>query len=284
MGTTARRLLIAAIHNGEWQAAPGAAVLAAAQQAFQEASWQVNTIEVVEQPALDQIHSATELANHRCRQRNLERQWRTYLHQESRWADLRANLAQATESVALRIDPSYRRRMDRARQIQAFVTAKHCRAMALAEHESVDWLLVLESDATLRAETEQGLADLAGWLPMTGAWFIDLAGGIETLDLQHVMGRMPEANLARLVPPVTNTACAYLVSRQLATYLLEYRGANPDAGEWAIDWFVNAAFMAAAANGVAIDCARCQPRILDHGSFTGMTTSWRSNSGGDTRG
>ena len=276
MGTSARRLLIAAIHHGEWPSAPGAQVLAAARSAFQETGWQVATIEVVEQPPLESPWAAGELGEHRRRQRTLERRWRAHLQQSSTGADLQAGLAQAVESIALRLSAEYRQRTDRARQIQALVTEKHCRAFAQAQTASVDWLLVLESDATLRPESPQGLADLAQSLPSGGAWFVDLAGGIDALEGQHVVRRIPETNLVRLDPPVTNTACAYLISRDMVTYLVEYRHANPGADEWAIDWFVNAAFMAAQDRGAAIDCARHQPRLLDHGSFTGMTTSWRS--------
>jgi hypothetical protein len=256
-----------------------------AERAFLEAGWQVATIEVVEQEPFDLTHSPTQLMAHRRAQRDLERRWRTYLQNTTTstpatWANVRASVGQVLEGMALLVNPAYRRRMDRARQIQQRVTEKHCQAMRSAIQAEADWVLILESDATLRPDSTGGLTELAQWLPGTGTWFIDLAGGIAGLESAHLTQPIAGTNLVRLLPPVTNTACAYLLSHQLAVDLLEYRHANPESGQWAIDWFINAAFMAfmsAHEHATTVDCARCQPRVLDHGSFTGVTTSWRTS-------
>jgi len=277
MGTTARRLMIAAIHHGELQDAPALMVLDEAQQAFQARGWQVTTTEIVYQPPMGQAQSANELAEHRRRQRILESQWRRYFSHQSRMADLGAVMAQAKERLALQLNPRYRLRRDRIRRIQAMVTDKHCRAFRQANQQLIDWLLVLESDATLRPNARQGLNDLAAWLPNQGAWFIDLAGGIDDIESQRETYEIPGVNLARLQRPATNTACAYLISRDLIMDLLEYRHANPAVDELAIDWLINAYFLDSNELGTTIECARCEPRILDHGSFTGMTKSWQLN-------
>jgi len=283
LGTAPRTLLIAGIHHGEWASAPAAQALVIAEQEFVKAGWRVTTVEVVEQEPFDQVLSPEQLIAHRRAQRDLERRWRKYLHgttgnKAAVLANARASVGQFLESLALRLNPAYRRRTDRARQIQERVTEKHCQAMRCALERQADWVLLLESDATLRPDSASGLAELAHWLPSTGTWFIDLAGGITGLESIHPTQPIAGTHLVRLLPPVTNTACAYLVSQQLAADLLEYRHANPESGQWAIDWFINAAFMAfmsAHEQATIVECARCQPRILDHGSFTGVTKSWR---------
>jgi hypothetical protein len=75
--------------------------------------------------------------------------------------------------------------------------------------------------------------------------------------------------------PVTNTACAYLISRQLvATFPVIFTKRT-----WLrlieIDWMMNRLFIRMANKGVEYFCMHEDPTILKHGTVTGEYVFWQ---------
>jgi len=277
MRSGSRHLLIAAVHRGELATAPAADTITLSRAVAYEQGWQVDVEEFVDQPPLTTDIPRWLLIAARHRQRMLERTWRVHLRQETVWSRLAAAGGQAWDVLRIRCQPGYRAHLERTLQVQEFITAKHRAAMASFLKAGGEWLLILESDATVLHNSRTDLTAVLGWLPAPGQWFIDLAGGmVEVSARQRTAGAVPGTPLQILDPPSTNTACAYLVSRPMAEAFLATYQADPDNRRFAIDWVWNLVLMSTGRRSQEpMLCLRADPPTFAHGSFTGRTRSWQ---------
>lgn len=265
-------VLLAAVHNGELATAPARAVI----DALSADGLVTRTVEVVAQPPLTDDPDRSVLVDWRGRQRELEHEWRAYLGTAGVLRDIAATAGEVQFQVRVHADTSFAKKAWLARQVETFVTAKHIAAWRIFVESGADELLVVESDATMQADSAPAIRTLLDSSPgADGLRYVNLAGGLAQDDIaiahlvaSHVPGAIVFAK------PVTNTSCAYLVNRPFVDAMLAFVDRTPTATSLGIDWLFNAFFLDSDRRGRAIACIHADPPALLHGSIAGVTTSW----------
>lgn len=74
--------------------------------------------------------------------------------------------------------------------------------------------------------------------------------------------------------PVTNTACAYLMSRPLVIIFLDILTKRPLLRLIGVDWLMNKLFISMAKNEMECACMHANPTIFKHGTTTGNYVAW----------
>lgn len=77
--------------------------------------------------------------------------------------------------------------------------------------------------------------------------------------------------------PVTNTTCAYLISRELITKFNAILTTKPWLRLIAIDWMINSLFISMGKDVSRVVCMHADPTVVNHGSKTGEYSSWQAN-------
>lgn len=266
------RLAVAAIHNGELEHSPSAAVLSALRPLTH------SYIEVSEQQPFTDSPNRGELLRWRRRQAHLERRWSAHIEQPAQ--ALKSSFGSMVFRFRIQTSKSCLSDAWLTRQVEKAVTAKHIAAWRAFAETETDELLVLESDAVLTPSTEHVVQDLVNRqdrLPR----YVNLAGGLDplTIGIHHL--RITESNaganngLSQFRVPVTNTSCAYLINRDMTRNLLSHLESHPMDSELGIDWLFNALFLASEPK--SITCIHAEPPAIGHGSMTGVTQSWHPN-------
>lgn len=261
-------VLLAAIHNGELPTSPA--------QGLIDAMGDVVTLfEVSDQPPLRSDVDRQELARWADKQWELEARWRRYLGRDSSLRTLKARLGKKFWHVRHALNSRRMHETWRSRQIENFVASKHIIAWRHFLSSTSSVLVVLESDATLLAETRAELLRFLKGVDRAQPVYINLAGGLESSALGIADLRVAFDHGAwRYERAVSNTSCAYLVTRPMAELLLNHLADNPSDAVLGIDWIFNGVFLANALAVPPIACFHADPPVVGHGSRLGLTQSW----------
>ena len=261
-------VLLAAIHNGELQSAPARELIDALGADFA-------VQEVFNQPELASKVDRTALDAWAKRQWELESQWRKYLNQDSWLRNVQGNLGERAWRMRMSLDSRARSEAWRSRQIEAFVSAKHVVAWRTFLDGPHQVLLVLESDASLLPHTDAGVTQILTRIDVTKPVYVNLAGGLDPVDLGLDVFHVSSNEVGTLYDrAVTNTSCAYLVTRPMAQLIMSYLNNAPDDANLGIDWIFNAVFLAMRDGTAPIQCVHAIPPVIGHGSRIGVTQSW----------
>jgi hypothetical protein len=109
-----------------------------------------------------------------------------------------------------------------------------------------------------------------------GMSYVDLAGGCNQSELrieQLVVKQVDD--FIYYSKAVTNTACAYLLSRKLIKFFLDSIAETPEARLIGVDWMMNYFMMKASEQNLHIDCFHAMPTVFSHGSVTGEFKAWQ---------
>jgi len=163
--------------------------------------------------------------------------------------------------------------------IEMYVTSKHVRAWEEFVETGADYLVVLEDDVFFGPDAAARFNESV--LPALvespeRLVYIDLAGGLAPLELR--IGPLEAGRKGDAIyysKPVTNTACAYLINRDLARYFVAAIVDTPHLRMIGIDWLMNKMFMSMAGGCPTAVCVHFRPTIFQHGSFTGQYVSWQ---------
>ena len=163
---------------------------------------------------------------------------------------------------------------DREVFVEQAVTDKHVQAWRTAIDGGFEYVMILEDDARFLRDSVQLIVQFIDWIRVQdGDVYIDLAGGLE---LEHIKGsaqvKQRIFGFSMFDRPLTNTACAYVLSRGLVGNLSSLIRRDPYLKLLPIDWCLNAAFLHIANS---IGFWHATPPVLGHGSFTGASKSWR---------
>lgn len=158
------------------------------------------------------------------------------------------------------------------------VTDKHIRAWAAFLDAGGDFLICFEDDAVFKEDSIQRVADLLGTLAHkdpSSLVYVDLAGGcrLEELRIDKLESRR-DASFRYYCKPVTNTACAYLLSRPLVAHFHDTLTRRPWLRLIGVDWMMNKLLMLIEKGGIQCHCMHADPTIFKHGSTTGEYAPW----------
>jgi hypothetical protein len=162
--------------------------------------------------------------------------------------------------------------------VETVVTDKHLRAWSAFLDTGGDYLICFEDDAVFKGDSiDRLVALLAEPNLVDGPLYADLAGGCTREALQiHNLEVSWDGSFRHYSKPVTNTACAYLLSRPLAARFCEIVARRPWLRLIGIDWLMNTCLMHMAADGVRCACFHADPTIFKHGTTTGEYVSWQA--------
>lgn len=168
----------------------------------------------------------------------------------------------------------------RSSAIEVVVTDKHIRAWAAFLETGADFLICFEDDAVFKDDSNQRVADLLDTLSrrnLDSPAYVDLAGGCRLEELWIAkLEAGQDAYFRHYSKLVTNTACAYLMSRPLVTTFHEILTRRPWLRLIGIDWLMNKLFITMANKEVGCLCMHADPTILKHGATTGDYVSWQA--------
>jgi hypothetical protein len=267
-------LLVAAIHNGELASAPAAVTVERISDLVSDSV----TLEVSDQAALSTVVDLEELHTWGTTQWALEREWRRYRGVSSMWRQVLAWAGHAWWMTRLRISPNFRESAWRARQIEQRVTRKHVDAWRALVASDCGAALIVESDATWKPDVSNRIVEIVQGIDASTSTYVNLAGGLSERRVRtaslRLGGNHSADELVTYARPVTNTSCAYLITRTLADELLDCLEGSGDRSALGVDWLLNWSFMELSSRGSAIACGHAEPPLLIHGSQSGLTRSW----------
>lgn len=165
--------------------------------------------------------------------------------------------------------------------IEVTVTEKHVRAWGRFLDTDADFLICFEDDAVFKDDSVQKINELLDMLSrrnLDTPIYVDLAGGCMLDELK--IGNLEtgqDACFRFYSKPVTNTACAYLMSRQLVAVFHSTLTRRPWLRLIGIDWMMNGLFIHMANDEVECICMHADPTIFKHGTTTGEYVSWQVN-------
>jgi len=166
-------------------------------------------------------------------------------------------------------------------EIEMFVTDKHLRLWFQAVEEA-DAILIFEDDVVFSEGSIEVFVDEYRKLDLKKNIYVDLAGGLdkEELLISHLVDEDHcSSRLVKYKKIVTNTACAYLLSRPLLDQYCSFVMAKPFYRYIGIDWLMNKLSISLVDNNSS-DCLECfhfEPPVFQHGSFTGKFISWQKD-------
>lgn len=163
--------------------------------------------------------------------------------------------------------------------IEVMVTEKHVRAWGKFLDSGADFLICFEDDAVFKDDSIQKISKLLNTLSQAysnSACYVDLSGGCHLSDLGIENLEENQDELYRYYSkPVTNTACAYLMSRQLVARFHAILAKRPWLRLIGIDWMMNSLFIRMENDGAKCICMHADPTIVKHGTTTGEYISWQ---------
>lgn len=166
----------------------------------------------------------------------------------------------------------------RRRAIEILLTAKHIQAWESFLQSDARYLAVMESDVALsectKARLENELLPLLENAPLDQALYIDLAGGCTGQELgcsDLSVARI--SGFLRYERAITNTACAYIISRPLAEKFVSAIWQAPNWRNINADWLMNLLFMKILSSRGKVVCYHAQPPIFKHGSVEAVYAS-----------
>ena len=165
--------------------------------------------------------------------------------------------------------------------IEVAVTDKHIRAWFQFLDSGADYLIVFEDDAVFKDDSTLRVKELLNKLSknhQNKSSYVDLGGGCRLADLMINRLETSKDNSYRYYKkPVTNTACAYLMSRELATAFCTTLTRRPWLRLIGVDWMMNSLFILRGEQVLDCICLHADPTIFKHGTTTGEYVSWQAN-------
>lgn len=165
--------------------------------------------------------------------------------------------------------------------IEVIVTEKYIRAWGRFLDSSADFIICFEDDVVFKGDSINRIRDLLGLFAIKkidDRINVDLAGGCKLDELR--IDNLESSQVAFFKfyrKPVTNTACAYLMSRQLAVTFHTILTRKPWLRLLGIDWMMNGLFVTMENERIESVCAHAVPTIFKHGTTTGEYVSWQTN-------
>lgn len=167
--------------------------------------------------------------------------------------------------------------------IETYVTDKHLRLWFSAIEDS-DFIVIFEDDVVFKKESVKEMAKIVDFAKNSkdNVFYFDLAGGLpisvlgvgKLKDLEFKNDQLFGIGAVQYKKIVTNTACGYMLSRELLEYFLLILIENPYYRDTGIDWLINR--LAMHVENKEIKSMHFNPPIFNHGSFTGEHQSWQS--------
>jgi hypothetical protein len=271
-------IFLAIVHNGELPDSPAQESLSVMLSAAQDLRFETVTHEYVEQGELSDEVDRRALLNRDRRQRDLERKWRTYLHQSGLPRDFAATVGWFTFWLRVHLSGEFASSAWRSAQIQSFVTQKHLGALQDFAASDARIFVCLESDVVTFTASELRFMNFIEEIDIdtnvSEARYWNLAGGrdLRELGVGH-FARQKDNGFSEYNPPISNTAALYACNQPFARQLLAFIGSEPRVDEFGIDWVMNAFFM----SGSPLRCLHADPPMFGHGSMLGVTKSWNSS-------
>jgi hypothetical protein len=214
---------------------------------------------------------------------SMERRWMRYAERtpDPIWRDGRRIVSMLLNKYARNRDNS-RTRWQRIGAMEMAVTDKHVRAWMAGLEGHHDYILVLEDDAVF---VEDSVGRVKAFFdsrvsehPARPTFYLDLAGGLDvsSLNIDTLSASLADG-LRSYRKPVTNTACGYILSAELAHAFSAILAQRPWFRAVGVDWMMNSMFMELASNSALVKCWHFDPPALRHGSTTGDFAAWRDS-------
>ncbi len=171
-------------------------------------------------------------------------------------------------------------RWKKSSAIEVMVTDKHIRAWMQFLDTGADYLIVFEDDVIFTDNCVARLMSLLDTLAIKFTHkesYVDLGGGCMLGDL--MIGHLEtsqDASYRYYKKPVTNTACAYLMSHELVTTFSAHLLKKPWLRLTGIDWMMNSLFILMDNQMKECVCMHSDPTIFKHGTTTGAYVSWQA--------
>lgn len=210
----------------------------------------------------------------------LSRQWKKYclVKPWPLWSDVIRPLKNVLRKYVF-TSSKERIRLLKHGRIEMIVTAKHIRAWKKFVKKEDDFLICFEDDVVFKDDSIYKMIALIECLykeiVINQGIYVDLAGGctFEKLQVKQIESKR-DAYFRYFAKPVTNTACCYVINKQVAEVFLLEIEQNPDFKVIGIDWLINQLFMKSETHLNCL-CKHADPHLFDHGSVTGQYLDWR---------
>ena len=171
-------------------------------------------------------------------------------------------------------------RWKRYSAIEVAVTDKHIRAWSHFLDSDSDYLIVFEDDVVFKDDSAFRLNELLNTLSKNypnKACYADLGGGCKLADLMiDRLETSQDESYRYYKKPVTNTACAYLMSRELVAVFIATLTRKPWLRLVGVDWLMNSLFILCGERVLDSICMHADPTIFKHGTTTGEYVSWQA--------
>lgn len=270
---------LALIHNNDARRTPIIRESVAALASKLAETRRVESVEISYQGVFE-LHAEGAAFRREVRYRILEYRWQKYrLLKPSLCRHLRRGMKDLLKKYVFARDASLERwRRDCA--VETIVADKHVRAWDRFLESECDVLLCFEDDAVFRRTSFDDAAEALSLFETLMAKnehvYADLAGGVAVSALRLDRLRVTNDSFAtHYAKMVTNTACAYALSRGLAADFRSILTDKPGLRLVAVDWMLNRLLMELERAGIRGACFHTEPPIVDHGSFTGAFEPWR---------
>ena len=172
-------------------------------------------------------------------------------------------------------------RWKRYSAIEVAVTDKHIRAWSHFLDSDSDYLIIFEDDVVFKDDSAFRLNELLNTLSKNypnKACYADLGGGCKLADLMiDRLETSQDESYRYYKKPVTNTACAYLMSRELVAVFIATLTRKPWLRLVGVDWLMNSLFILCGERLLDSICMHADPTIFKHGTTTGEYVSWQSD-------
>lgn len=164
--------------------------------------------------------------------------------------------------------------------IEVIVTAKHIRSWGQFLDSGADFLICFEDDAIFKNDSSCRFINLINNISeryFDMPCYIDLGGGCQFSELKiDLLEENRDESYRYYKKPVTNTACAYLMNRQLVVAFYSILTRRPWLRLIGIDWMMNSLFIHMENDGLKCFCMHAEPTIVKHGTTTGEYLSWQA--------
>ena len=161
--------------------------------------------------------------------------------------------------------------------IESIVTRKHIKAWKHFLKSKKEIMVIFEDDAVCEKDTEKRLKDYFEsfkFLDLNNI-FIDLAGGFNTKDVIPFRKIKKTKGEFLFVEGIyTNTACSYLIGRDLLKQLYQEYKRSKLNNSFPIDHLINKLGLKIKGNENILSIHLMKP-IFTHGSFEGNIKSWQ---------
>ena len=164
-------------------------------------------------------------------------------------------------------------------KIESLVTQKHIRAWKHFIKSEKEILIVFEDDAICKKDTEERLKNLLDKIKNFNLdnIFIDLAGGYKIKEvIPSTKIKKIEDKFFMVEGIYTNTACSYLINRNLILKLFEEYQKSKLNNSLPIDHLINKLGLSIN-NSLKTSSIHYSKPLFTHGSFEGNIKSWQIN-------